>query len=120
MPKYARKAREEYQLHANKQEFIQAVLVGIRKYDKGEGIAENATKAFLSLTKHNDCLWIEGRDILKQIGLKGYRQNQSYGLWPWLRKGARIIQEQGEWPETRYKVKDEFYETMVKVILDSQ
>lgn len=115
MPKYALEARNQYKIDGNQHVFINNVCAGIKKYAGDPKIAERAIKAFLSLTKgRND--WVEGKDIFKVMGIKGYKQNHSYGLWPWLSNGADVLQEQGIWPDMRYRVKNEFYNTLVQVV----
>jgi hypothetical protein len=119
MPNYAKQARDRYEseLSKNKVILVETVWEGIKKHAQVSRIAEKATIAFLELVRSkND--WIEGVKIIGEIGLKHYKFNQSYGLWPWLerRNGADLIIEKGDWPDTSYKIRDEFYDVMKKVI----
>ena len=118
MLNYATEAREQYEIYGNKQKYIEAIYNGIIKYSRGKDIAKRCTSAFVNLARVNGInSWINGKNIFEATGIKSYRMNRSYGLWPWLAKnGAYIIQEQGRWPSTKYKIRDEFYHTMVSVI----
>ena len=114
MPRYARAARKAYD--EAKVKFICTVWKDIQKNATGKHVVENATLVLLCLVYVNSRgSWVVGKDIKKIIG--SYKQNRSYGLWPWLdAKGAGVIQESGKFPNTRYKVKDEFYETLCMVV----
>ena len=121
--KYAIKARKQYEKDNDKQKFINTVWEKIQIYANvrrnGRHIVENSTRAFLSLTKgKSKDSWIDGKLILAEAKIKNYKWNKSYGLWPWLEEtGAGIIQEQGRWPDTQYKVNSKFYETLGKVVM---
>jgi len=115
--KYAIKARKQYE--DDKQKFIKTVLDDSIKYSQNSHIVEKATRAIVSITKSRGGItWISGKTILTTAGIiGGYYQNQSYGLWPWLdTTGAGVIKEKGKFPNTKYMIKEEFYDTMVKVV----
>ncbi len=125
---FAIKIRDQYnKKNIDEYKLIQDVWGKIKNYadaydkthnNKGKHIVENSTKALIQLTdcKRNNS-WIDGKSILTRANIKDYRQNMSYGLWPWLEKtGAGVILERGKWPDTQYKIKDEFYALFYKTI----
>ncbi len=120
MPIYAKTARAKYNEDHDVGKLITTVWKGINQYSSdpdgnptGRQIAKNATLAFIAL--HNKDgngkiinSWIAGARILKRMGIKNYNQNKSYGLWPWLRDGADVIEEKGAFRIREYRIKGEF------------
>jgi hypothetical protein len=120
--KYAIKAREQYNKDYDKQEFINAVWRKIKQYAKNRHVVENSTRALLELTKEKGRnSWVNGKLILETAKIYNYKDDLSYGLWPWLENtAAGIIQEQGEFPETSYRIKDEFYDILYDIVKESR
>ena len=116
MTQYAVKARKQYEKDHDMEKFIRTVWQHIQNNARGSHIAEKATRSFLALVRKQGMgSWVIGKNIGKIVG--PYKHNKSYGLWPWLeKKGAGVIEERGTFPNTEYKVKDKFYETLCQVV----
>jgi hypothetical protein len=116
--KYAIKAREQYEKDHDKNELVNTVWTKIKQYTKVRHVVENSTRVFLELTKEKgQNTWIDGKSILLKAKIVKYKQNKSYGLWPWLENtGAGIILEQGEFPESSYRISDEFFFILNEVV----
>ena len=116
---YGIEAREQYDKDHDQRKFINTVWCKINRYAGSRHVVENSTRAFLELTREKGInTWINGKSILIKAKINNYAHNKSYGLWPWLENtAAGIIQEQGEFPETSYKVKREFYDVLYNTVM---
>ncbi len=128
MPNYVDEARVKYAQSHDKQELINSVWKGINDHARNAKVAVNATRNFVALTMTmGKDSWIDGKAILAQN--PRYKRNRSWGLWPWLEeftgadgkslRGAGVVEVQGNFPDTKYRVKSEFYETLLRVVAGS-
>ena len=119
---YALRARKQYDIDGDKKKFIETVwneaLTRANLYSEISHIVKKATQSLIGLTKRkSDSTWINGKDILKEAHIQSYKQNGNYGLWPWLDgTGAGVIKVRGQYPNTSYRIKREFYDTMSEII----
>jgi hypothetical protein len=116
--KYGMEAREQYKEDHDKNELVNTVWTKITQYTKARHVVENSTRAILELIEEKGKnTFIDGKSILEKAQIFEYRQNGSYGLWPWLENtGAGIIQEQGEFPESSYRISNDFFEILNEVV----
>lgn len=119
---YALQARKQYDIDGDKKKLIETVwneaLTRADLYSDIINIVKKATQSLIHLTKNmGDDTWINGKDILKKLSIKGYKQNRNYGLWPWLDDtGAGVIKVRGQFPNTSYRIKREFFDTLCEII----
>ena len=119
---YALRARKQYDTDGDQKKFIQTVwneaLTRANLYPDISNILKKATKSLIGLTKKmGKSTWIKGKDILKEAHIQSYKQNGNYGLLPWLDgTGAGVIKVRGHYPNTSYRIKSEFYDTMNEII----
>ncbi len=126
MPNYVDEARAQYAQSHDKQELINRVWKGINDHARNAKVAVNATRNFVVLTRTmGKDSWIDGKTILPQN--PHYKRDRSWGLWPWLEelvgadgkflRGAGVVDVQGNFPDTKYRVKSAFYETLLRVVM---
>ncbi|MFA4835967.1 MAG: hypothetical protein WC749_07870 [Dehalococcoidia bacterium] len=130
MLEYVRIAIAGYGKHKHKETFIldvwngangEAEKQGKRMKRPPEYVVKRATTALLELGNGKRS-WVSGKGIFEKTQFKDFKGTNSHGLWPWLKKNdnADVIQEQVSERNKEYKVKDEFYDAMRKVVMGEQ
>ena len=79
------------------EEFIGHVWYGIKQSDNHEHVVEKATKVFLEPWVQGNRTPVGWKDIIAKPEFKKYRNSNSHGLWPWLKKNGNAgVIEQSE------------------------
>jgi len=121
MPKYAKDLRAKYDSNqVSKKDFVEEVLRRAEEYaersTKGEHIVKRATTAWIE-SGAKGC-WVRGSVIFSKAGFAYYQNTTNHGLWPWNEENANVMDRRGSGNKQEYKVKDEFYDTLKKVIAE--